>query len=242
MSPKDLIKGIIELIDVSVPVLSTTDNGGGSYTFVLGELKWLRIGKLLTGGTDETFKVKAIVFEESTGYTVETVLVSGTPTTNYTVLNVPVPYYWHGSVRMINSEISKIKRSVNKTPLFYLRTLSPISYNNDRTSRFLYNTDIDLFILDEANYKDWISDDYYTEVIEPLESLMNAFIDQVKKQNQIIEETPYSTTPVIKFASSDSNGNLRKYFTDDLSGWRIQMDLQVKNCLDCCDGKINFKQ
>ena len=242
MTPRDLIQKLIDSIDKTLLVASASDNGDSTFSFVFAEVKWLRVFKVFTAQNGATFRVVEIVFDSATGYTVKAKLLTGSFDAATVSVLIPAPFYWHGSVRMINGEVSKIKRSIDKTPMFYLRSLDEIDYNNDKTSRFLYSVPIELFVLDEANYKDWISDDYESEIIKPLETLVDAFVHQLKKQDQIFDAQPYQKRPIIKFAKEDDNGNVSKYFTDDLSGWRFRTLLQVINPLNCCKTKkFKFK-
>ena len=242
MSTKELIKALINSIDTTVKVLSAVDNGDQTYSFTLDGILWLRVGKVLSYGNGDAYKVISITGDSEAGFVVVCRLISGTFSPSYTSLNVPTPYYFHGSVRMINSEVSKIRKSSDKVPMFYLRTLDEATYPNEKTDRFLYNAPIELFVLDEANYKDWISNDYESEIISPLRSLLDAFIDALVKNEQAIEREPYQVRPIIKFAREDDNGNVSKYFTDDLSGWRFRTNLNVKKPLDCCkENKIKLK-
>jgi hypothetical protein len=90
-----------------------------------------------------------------------------------------------------------------------------------------------LFFLDEANYNDWISSDYYPNVIDPMRSLANEMIKVLKNQTQIIDFENYLASPVTKFANFDRNGNIKKLFNDDLSGFELDFDLEVINSEDC---------
>jgi len=242
MSVNDLIKTLVNSINTTLNVVESVDNGDNTFSFVFAEVLWLRVGKTLTTENEASYKVISITGNKEQGFTVLCKLIKGSYDANALKVNIPKPFYFYGSIRMINGEVAKIRRSIDKVPMFYLRTLEEATFPNDKTERFLYNVPVELFILDEANFKDWISEDYESEIIEPLRSLLNAFIEKVEINEQAIEPEPYQIRPIIKFAREDDNGNVSKLFTDDLSGWRFRMSLNVKKPLNCCkDKKIKLK-
>lgn len=233
MLPNQIIEELVSRIDSEVRVVSilSEDIPEGVFIFELSEFKWLRVGKILTSG-NQSYLVKVKSVSNEGQKIIEVKLLEGTYSAPQ-VLVLPDPVFFHGTVRMINNEVSQIRQSRKKTPLVYLADYRNIN-TNEPTNRIKYEAPLRLFFLDEANYNDWTSDDYYPEVIEPMEALAKAFKKVAKKNEQIVDTTEgFGETPVIKFANTDRNGHISKLFTDDLSGYGLDFDLKVINSENC---------
>ncbi len=234
MTAREILKAITEKISGEIKVLSTQDQTSDEITFVVDSFKWLRVGKILTSPTGETYRAETISTEQNGDKLIKARLREGTFPPDFTTLTVPEPVFFGGTIREINAETSEIKRSSEKTPMIYLEPTRN-RRKNDKLNRIRYESPVRIFFLDEANFKEWISDDYFTELVDPLEPLLDAFVSELKYQSQLIDFDEYTSDPVTKFARFDSSGNLRKYFTDDLGGWSLSFDLRVINSENCPD-------
>ena len=234
MTAREILKEICQKISGEISVLSSTDQTADSITFEVNSFKWLRTGKILTSPTGETYRAEQLITGTDGKKMIKAKLREGVFPLDFTSLTVPEPVFFGGTIREINAETSEIKRNSDKTPMIYLEPTRN-RRRNDKLNRIRFESPVRLFILDEANFKEWISDDYFTELIDPLEPLLNELIKEIKKQSQLIDFDEYLSDPVTKFASFDASGNLRKYFTDDLGGWSLSFDLRVINSENCPD-------
>lgn len=234
MLPNEILSQLIAKIDNVVAVVRVVleDTTNNQFQFAVNSFKWLRKGKIFTSGQSE-FLVTGLEINQNGEFVVSAVLYSGTYATP-TSLTIPAPAFFYGSTIMINGEISEIRNSRDKTPMIFLPEYRNVRYGK-KTDRVLYSAPVRLFFLDEANYNDWISTDYFPKVIDPMVALANELKKVLIKQSQLVDFEEYNGSPVTKFANFDRNGNIKNLFNDDLSGFEYAFDMSVINSENCLE-------
>jgi hypothetical protein len=152
-------------------------------------------------------------------------------------LEIPAPNYWHGTVTQTNVELNQENDDRKKTPLVYLyEVLKDRRSRNEELSpnRFV---DIAIFFMEDANFKDWLTDDHYKNVIQAMDNLAEDFIIFVgtSKLTGFSEIENYDIIPHAKFGYYDANGHKKNLFDFNLSGVELRMTLPLneEECKKC---------
>jgi len=231
----DIIEEFIATFSFEGKIKGVTDNGGGSYTIEVCKTFHARKDMVLTIGGNN-FTVTSFVNNESiTGTT------AVAPTTNETFI-VPPPRYFHNTVKMQNKELTEIRISGDKFPLIWVKENIRNRHNNRRNAaqgdKRTFETRI--FFLDDTDWKNWNTDDHYSEAIQPMLNLVQEFIDNCNDTRNKYFRRPdgFTTIPWPKFGDffggSDSQDMRDKnVFNDTTSGVELQITLPFKNLVIC---------
>lgn len=166
---------------------------------------------------------------ETVDYSLSTMTVLGDVTLE-TVFTLPTPMFAHGTPYAINS---KLDRGVTY-PFVYLLEIIKEVVPDDLDSRYETIPAIRLFFLDEANFKDWDTDQLYSEVIIPQRAYVDYVFKQIRKSNLFGYPSNIELTTFAKFGQyqDTSKGVLNSLFNKQLSGVEISMNLPIvkKGC------------
>jgi hypothetical protein len=217
----DLVGTLIENIRDTHAIISIT-NVGNTYTINTAETHSLAVGDYVKiSGTD----YKIITLTNDTKFTVtSTTAITGT------IWTALAPYYFYGTPIMIANTIDKITDYQNKYPVIVLFETMPADSNDgyiDKESPIERTVALEMYFMDEANYSDWASEDYYSNVINDMQTLVDSFIAECQINVQIgsftkHKETNYSKWNLVRL---DTGKNV---FNAQLSGIGLNISLPIK--------------
>ncbi len=230
---KETVQVIGELIAAWVipfEISSVVDNGAGSYTLNVPKTYYLQAGKRrkLTIGAIE-YEVTSVVNNSS----VTIFDKSAIPTLPATdTFNLPVPFFFNGTIIQTNTELAKEKKIWEKTPMVYLqRPFSETIDANDLTDSFTANkAALTLRFLTEADFAEWSTAQHDLHAVVPMRNLMYEFIEMLKANAKYIDRfSDYEATDLIKFGVVTQKGYEGKgLFSDNYSGVQLDITLGIK--------------
>jgi hypothetical protein len=146
--------------------------------------------------------------------------------------DLPVPFYFNGTIVQTNTEIAKEKDLSNKTPMVFLRR----PFNETLDAKDLVNTDVasiaplTFYFLTEANFAEWLTCQHDKFAIKPMRNLMYEFIEMLKKNEKYIKRmTDYEATDQIKFGLVTQKGvESGGLFSNNYSGVQMDITLGIK--------------
>lgn len=225
-----IIRELVSQMKFPFTIKSVTDNLDGTYTLLTGSTHYLQ------KGSNTVFEIAGNDYEILEVVINTSVKVKGSTAPVAQTFNLPVPYFFHGTIRQTNTELSEDEDMAKKTPMVYL--LRPFSETVDAQDEndvpVERESELTLFFLAEADFTGWTyTDDFDHNALEPMWSMMNTFIETVKESNMIGRIGTYRVEDKIKFAVYTSNGAEKILFKDNLSG--KQLDITLPIMASCCD-------
>ena len=150
------------------------------------------------------------------------------------ILTLQSLFYFHGTPIMQNEEFSYISDTQNKSPMLYvIEPISDIS-ENDPESRIDRESTCVICFLDDANFKDWTTDDYYDEAINGMREFAEYFVDQMKNDGKfgLIRNVTYLNRA--KFGIyTENKGAVRNILDEHLSGVEVRLTIPVNKIFNC---------
>jgi len=160
--------------------------------------------------------------------------------TNVTTFNVigelPIqrPFYFHGTVRATNAELTEITLGPEKFPMIYCHEVFRQVWHTDPANPNERTSNLRLFFLASADFDNWITENHYEKVIIPMSNMLHAFFDYVDHKNGFGRPDDFTTVNWPNFGKFvQDNGNIKKLFNDELSGKELEIGLVIKDELTC---------
>ncbi len=146
--------------------------------------------------------------------------------------DLPVPFYFNGTILQTNTEMARESDLSKKTPMIFLRR----PFNELLDAADLVNTDVasiaqlTFYFLTEASFKDWLTCQHDKFAIKPMRNLMYEFIDMLKRNEKYIKRmTDYEATDQIKFGLVTQKGvESGGLFSNNYSGVQMDITLGIK--------------
>ncbi len=153
--------------------------------------------------------------------------------------NLPVPYFFNGTIIQTNTELKKERDLSKKTPMIFLRR--PFSEQIDAMdlvdSTIANRPVLVFYFLTEANFNEWATADHDVNAVVPMRNMAYEFIELLKKNVKYIERlTDYELTDLIKFGLVTQKGyEGGGLFSDNYSGVEMDITLGIKyQCICAC--------
>lgn len=228
-STVQIVRDIVSQMKFPFTIKSVTDNLDGTYLLATGNTHYLQ------KGSNSLFEINGFEYEILEVVVNQSVLVKGYEVPISSKFNLPVPKFFHGTIKQTNTELSEELDMANKCPMVYLlrpfdETIDSMDLNDPLIER---ESELTLFFLTEANFTDWKTDDFDHEAIEPMWSMANTFIEAVKSSGYVAPLGTYRILDKIKFANYNLNGADKILFKDNLSGKELNITLPIY--ASCCD-------
>jgi hypothetical protein len=167
----------------------------------------------------------------------DTIVIAGTQCPIETEIVIPPPFYFHGTLKATDSELSQITSGNQKTPMVYLFEVLQERRNRNPMIKLGRRVDLTLFFLEDDIYKGDLTEDRYEDYIDPMTNLAEDFVTLLIESPIIgdIEEDEYIIIPHAKAGFYDKLGHVKNLFSMELSGVELRISLPVnKNgCIDC---------
>jgi len=228
----DIIGSFIPLLNKTIHINSVVDNSGGSYTLDVNCTWWLSIAQIYEIGGNK-YKVTSFVINES--ITIQALGVTVLPTV--TSFDISAPEYIHGTLKMAQNEVDAETDKTILCPFTYLFEAVTDRKNTDEESAIDIEVDLRIFWLNSANTKDWLTDDHYTNVIDPMQQMVDLFIEEIKNSKLFTNEMRFDCLPLINV--SENGVQVKSIFDCNLSGIELRLFAEIREDLSCVNN--NYK-
>lgn len=227
---KDIIQDIINDMNFDIIITAVTNNGGGSYTITVCDVKHFQIGFQQTIG-ETTYTITSV------DYDLNTVTMTGNSLPSVGTIEIYNPYFFHGTINQTNAELSRITQLKNKTPMIYLYESIDESFNYHKENNIERISNLRIFFLTQSNFEDWETTDYYSYALKPMRYLMDNFLLSLKNSSVIGRFNEYTSRNHTRFGVFVTDkGYELNYFSDHLSGIELNINLPIvrETCDDGC--------
>ena len=200
-------------------------NNGRTY---FCKTKWARVGRTITDQIGNIFMIIEVVPDE---YIVATSPIY--PPVNLDGLCFLTPPFWITGTKIATNREWTIAGDhlENKLPLIWmLEVVGETGFG--RGSAIEREMELRLFFLDETDPAQYYTPDHRKQVVQPMQQLMDEFIETVKrlKQFKTVDEYRYKTFS--RFGTENENGMLENVLDANLSGTSLELTLSKykENC------------
>lgn len=226
-----IIEGLVNQLTAEFVIKDAIDNGDGTFTLVSDCTWWISLSdNVLIDGKNYT--VEEFVINQY----IKIRPIDGGLLPTVDSFDVITPNYIHGTVKMAANEIDAVNNKVDLVPFVYLFEVIREDENTDEESMIDRESDLRIFFLNTANYKDWLTEDHYTNVIYPMRQMVDLFIKKVKASKFFTYDTDYQKINYINF-SQDGNQK-ESVFDCNLSGIELKLFAKIREDLSC----VNFNK
>jgi len=231
---KDITEVFEEIINALVFKFNCKEVVVNGSNFILKTCNtyWLRPMKEITIAT---YKYKIVALDINKSITVSPISHTQTPVASTEMFDIVKPTYRHGTARAINTELTTIKQK-DKTPFVWLYELFSERINTDAESVIGLSSPVRMFIFDEANPKDMLTENHYSDVIRPMKQLAKEIIKHINtNQSKYQEILNYEVINLAGWGEFNGFlGNEKKVLDEEWSGLEMKFDIEInKTCLNC---------
>jgi len=219
-----LIETIISSIRDTASITNITHTGT-TYSVFTPDTKRLIVGDFISISGNN---YQILTLTTNVRFTITSIIsVIGT---SWTAL---APYFFYGNAILISNTLDKIKIYQQKFPIIILYLPIKTQDNYNDTENLETTATIQIDFMDEANYQDWSSDQYITNVATPLQLYIDAFITECQNNHNIIASLMNTGNRTIydKWILQLENG--KNVFNSELSGIGLTVDLPIKRSTAC---------
>jgi len=221
------VQETINKLSRTVKIDLITDLGDGIYRLDSCCTYWLRPCKTITiDGND--YKIQSFVQNES-------LTVKGDILPTASSFTITPPFYKHGTPMATNNELFHVDND-QQLPLVWLLEILTQSIFRAEENPLDYSSDLRLFFLDEYDPEDDLTSDLYTDIIRPMQSMVEEFIKEVELDGDYNDVPEYRTINWSKFGVYSTNtGSTSKILDAYLTGIEVRITLEVMKKTDCND-------
>lgn len=226
MQVATLLREVVSGLDLTLNVYAV-ELVGSNYKLYVDSTRYLNTSKVFElGGVTYT----VISFELNASVT-----VSGASLPAVQMYTLDNPYFTHGKLKAVNIELAQ-QQEINLMPLIWNFELQPRTRPQEVDTILESTGTVKIFFMTTANYEDYTTAQHYSECIEPMNNLVNAFIEAVKSHNRSglvfenlrLNHAKFSTGGTGTTASNENNV-LGMY----LSGIELELILPITIDLSC---------
>ncbi len=219
------LQSTIAKLNRTVAIDEITDLGGGIYRIDTCCTFWLRPCKTISiDGVN--YKIQSFVQNES-------LTIKGEVLPTATEFAIAAPFYKHGTPRAVNSELFEVDAD-QELPLIWLLEILTQTVFRAEENPLDYSADLRLFFLDEYDPEDDLTTDIYSDIVRPMQSMVEEFIKEVELDGIYQDLDQYTTTNWAKFGVYSTNtGSTSKILDAYLSGIELRINLELMKKTDC---------
>jgi hypothetical protein len=226
----DFIADVVDNIRQRVTATAFTDNGDGTFTVSVPGLMDLEAGSfVIIDGTE--YKVISIDSNNST-FDIEATAAPG----DY-VVKCAHPYYLHGTALAVDAELRQTFNGWKKYPLVFLNESINRREDASETAQVRETYSARLFFCALGDYENMLTEDFYDEIIDPLNIYVDNFITTLKFSGSVfwkqvgtfdrIDHPKWGLEIVDK-------GKTTNIFNDKLSAVELVMDIPMSRAWSPC--------
>ena len=226
----DIMGSFIPLLAETITILTVVDNGG-SFTFTTKCTWWLSIEQtyIIQGNP---YKVESFVINQSIVFV--PVGHANIPTVG--TFPIAAPEYIHGTLKMAQDEVDGEPDKTILCPFSYLIEIITDRKNDDEESMIERETTLRMIWLNTADFSNWLTDDHYTNVIDPMQQMVDLYIKKLKESGRFTDNIRHDDTPLINV--SEQGNQSKAVFDCNLSGIETLIFAEIRedlSCLNKCD-------
>lgn len=234
----DFIGDIIDLMRQRGTIVSITNTPGTEdYVIVVDSLLDLVVENYVYIGAVE-YQVRSI----DTLTPSFTVSASAAPVG--TAFKTAYPFYFHGRFIAIDSELRQIQNSYHKYPIIYLAESFDSTDDIDPKNQVGQTVYCSIFIMDTADYTNYLTEDHYEYVIDRMDVLGTAFVNLLKK-NRFIQYDAFSEDDRKRHPKwgleITNKGAESSLFIDNLSGIELRLTIPIRKAINYCGKYAKWK-
>lgn len=221
----DIIGTIVDELSVDF-IIDDSSAVGPNFVLETECTWWLSINDKVTIGG---FLYKVVDFDINVSITVVALDGGGLPLPG--PFPLPIPEYIHGTLKMAQNEVDAVYNKEALVPFVYLFEVVRDRKNTDEESMIDRTTELRIFFLNSANTKDWLTDDHYLNVIDPMQQMVDLFIKKIKGNKLFAENLNYDCLPLINLSQEGQQEN--SVFDCNLSGIELRLFADIRKDLSC---------
>ena len=222
----DIIGEIVSLLTVDFSILTSTAVGS-NFLLTTECTWWLSIkDKITIAG--KLYEV--IAFDINVSITVKPLDGGGLPIAPST-FPLTVPNYIHGTLKMAQNEVDAVNDKQQLVPFVYLFEVIRDRKNTDSESMIDRETELRIFFLNSSNFKDWLTDEHYLYVIDPMQQMVDLFIKKIENNKRFAENLDYDCLPLINLSQEGQQES--SIFDCNLSGIELRLFADIREDLSC---------
>ena len=147
----------------------------------------------------------------------------------------------HGTIIDGNIQLTTIKDGEDKYPLIFQHEITRETFFNDKRNKLERESEVDLFFLCVADFKEWQIAEHNKFAIKPMRELALKFIEELKTSNGIGEFDTFEILDHVKFGVYTSEkGHTERIFNDNLSGVQLRTTIPFLKTCGCPSGVVNI--
>ena len=226
---KDIIYIVEQEIVDKMNIIVTVDSFIGNVLSVC-DVKWARIGMIVTDGSSNEYTVTAVDYDLST----ITVSPNGAYTFSGTTLTLVRPYFFVGTPIATNKEWKSFNRDERKkVPFAWMLEPTSESFNSSQDTLERESSLIMIF-LDSNNVEQWNTKETHSERLRAIYNMVEEFINTIKRNALFYsEDLDFNTKNFTKFGRETSSGMDSNIIDANLAGIELRLTLSV-NRLGVC--------
>jgi len=216
---EDLVSALDVVFEIDAVIVNTV-----SYTLESKCTWWLSIGDTVTiDGFDYT--IESFVINES----ITILPVGSSPAPTATSFDISAPNYIHGTLKMAANEVDATLDKTILAPFVYLFEVIRDRKNTDKDSMIDREVDLRIFFLNTANTSDWLTDDHYLNLIDPMQQMVDLFMKNIENNKLFTDELNYDCLPLINV--SETGTQEESLFDCNLSGIELRLFAEIRENL-----------
>ena len=223
----------VDIIDTLVQALGVTFNIktsaviGSNFILTTDCTWWLSIlDKVTIGG----FEYEIVDFTINVSITIKPLNGGGLPIAPST-FSIPPPTYIHGTLKMTQNEIDAINNKESLVPFVWLFEVIRDRKNTDSESMIDRTTELRIFFITSADSSNWLTDDHYLNVINPLQQMVDLFIKNIENNKLFAYELDFDCIPLLNLSQEGTQEN--SLFDCNLSGIELRLFADIREDLSC---------
>ena len=229
----DLFKSVIEALTQTISI-NSVDVSGNTYKFNVSKTYWAR-PSILNKSRATKVTIDSVVYDiESVVYNTSISVTTTDDLSNAESLTIAAPIYINGTYNAVNDTRSKANKTYDNCPFVWLVEPFVADERKDRLSIIQSQPDLTLLFLDNANSRDWTTDDHYSNVIQPMDELVEAFYQKILKTRASFGRiSNWRVVRHAKFGKQSDFSHINSIINENTSGIEVRLTIEILKNLSC---------
>jgi hypothetical protein len=230
----DLFRTAIEDLGQTIPINSVVDNLDGTWTLNVSKTKWLRpYANNMSRSTSVTINSVAYPITELV-YDASITLTTNTDLSSFTSLTIQAPIYINGTQLMVAKDRGNVLQKWTEYPFVWLVEPFIADESKDKRSIIASTPDLTMLFLDGDNANDWSTSDRYSNVINPMDEIVEAFYQKlITTRATFGRVTSWKVIRHAKFGKQAENGHIHSIIDEKTSGVELRFSVEILKKCNC---------
>lgn len=228
----DIFGDVVSALGKTVHVNSVSVNGS-VYTFAVDRTYWVRPQSQKSAATkiiidSVSYDVTSVVYNQSISVS------SSTDLSSTTSFSINAPYYFNGT-RIATNKKRRNANSFDQCPFVWIAEPFVTNENKDPLSIIAAEPSLQIFFLDNSNFDNWETSDKYSNVINPMDEISQAFYEKLRTTRATFGKvTSWRAVRHATFGKEAENGPVSSIFNEKLSGVEVNFSVEILKDLRSC--------